>query len=178
MSRVGKIPVAIPDAVTIEIDGGNVVVNGPKGSLRKSFSGAISIAQEGKMVNISLLEDTKFARSMWGTVRSIISNMVRGVSIGFEQVVEMVGVGYKASIKGEYINLSLAKSHSTIIKIPESISVVAIDATTLKISCHDNEMLGRFVSLLLKQRPVEPYKGKGIKKSGQYVYRKESKKSK
>ena len=178
MSRVGKIPVVIPDGVSVEIDGTNVSVKGPKGSLRKFFSGAISIVQDGALLNVSLLEDTKFARSMWGTSRSIIHNMVQGVSTGFEQIVEMVGVGYKAVIKGEYINLSLAKSHSTIIKIPEGISVVSTDVTTLKIFCYDNEMLGRFVSLLLKQRPVEPYKGKGVKKFGQYVYRKESKKSK
>jgi large subunit ribosomal protein L6 len=178
VSRVGKLPVQIPSAVKVNVSGNSVSVSGPRGSLQRCFSGPISIIVDNSSVKVLALDDTKFARSMWGTARNIIKNMVFGVSEGFEQVVEMVGVGYKAVVRGQYVNLSLAKSHSTIIKIPEGVSVISSEPTVLKVSSNDNEKLGQFVSLLIKQRPPEPYKGKGIRKKGQYVYRKEGKKGK
>ena len=178
MSRIGKLPIQIPSAVKVTVSGNSVSVSGPKGDLQRNFFGPIAIAIEESSVKVVALDDTKFARSMWGTARNIIKNMIFGVHEGFEQVVEMVGVGYKASVRGQYLNLSLAKSHSTIIKVPEDIVVVNVEPTVLKISSNDNEKLGQFVSLLIKQRPPEPYKGKGIRKKGQYVYRKEGKKGK
>jgi large subunit ribosomal protein L6 len=178
VSRVGKLPVQIPSSVKVTVSDNSVSVSGPRGCLSKVFSGPISIVSDSSVVRVEALNDTKFARSMWGTTRNIIKNMVFGVSEGFEQIVEMVGVGYKAVVRGKYINLSLAKSHSTIIEVPDGVVAVSAEPTVLKISSNDNEKLGQFVSLLIKQRPPEPYKGKGIKKKGQYVYRKEGKKGK
>ncbi len=178
MSRVGKLPVQIPSSVEVSVSGNSVSVSGPKGDLQKSFYGPISICVDNGNIKVIPLDDTKFARSMWGTARSVIKNMICGVNEGFEQIVEMVGVGYKAVVRGQFVNLSLAKSHSTIIRVPDGVSVVNVEPTVLKVTSSDNEKLGQFVSLLIKQRPPEPYKGKGIKKKGQYVYRKEGKKGK
>lgn len=177
MSRVGKLPVVVPEGVKIELAGLNVKVTGPKGNLEKEFAGDISIAMDGASVVVKPLNETKHARAMWGTARSIINGMVKGVKEGFTEELEVNGVGYRASVKGTYLNLTLGKSHNTKIEIPEIVKVDTPKQTTIMLHSCDKSALGRFRALLIKQRPPEPYKGKGIKVKGQYVERKEGKKN-
>jgi len=176
MSRIGKLPVLIPDTVDVKCNDLNVLITGPKGFSNRSFQGDILIELvDGKLI-VTSLNDTKASSAMRGTVRSIINNMVRGVSEGFSEEVEIVGVGYKASIRNNYLNLSLGKSHNTKVFIPKGIDLISTKQNTLIVSSNDKEKLGGFISVLIKQREPEPYKGKGIKIKGRYVQRKEGKK--
>ncbi len=177
MSRVGKLPIAIPANVKVEVADLNIKVTGPKGELNKSFLGMITIGVEGNAVVVKPLDQSKNARSMWGTARSVINGMVKGVSEGFAEELEVNGVGYRAAVKGSYLNLSLGKSHNTKIEIPESIKVDAPKQNVIMLQSIDKEKLGQFVAVIIKQRPPEPYKGKGIKRKGQFVQRKEGKKN-
>ncbi|MBP7189922.1 MAG: 50S ribosomal protein L6 [Rickettsiaceae bacterium] len=177
MSRVGKLPVSIPSNVKVEIDGLNVKVVGPKGELNKAFKGMISITSEENSVVVTPLNEEKETRAMWGTARSVINGMVKGVSQGFSEELEVNGVGYRASIKGSYLNLTLGKSHNTKIEIPKNIKVEAPKQNIITLESIDKEKLGQFIAVIIKQRPPEPYKGKGIKRKGQYVQRKEGKKN-
>jgi large subunit ribosomal protein L6 len=176
MSRVGKLPVAVPGGVDVTIDGLNVVVKGPKGNLTRSFAGMIEILIENNAVVVKPLDLSKNARSMWGTARSIINGMIKGVHEGFSEELEVNGVGYRAAVKGDYLNLTLGKSHNTKIEIPKVITVDAPKQNIITLQSVDKEKLGQFIALIIKQRPPEPYKGKGIKRKGQYIERKEGKK--
>lgn len=178
MSRVGKLPVAIPSGIKVELDNLNVKVSGPKGSLSKTFAGMIAITLDGETLVVKPLDESKGARAMWGTARNIINCMVKGVNEGFTEELEVNGVGYRAAVKGKYLNLSLGKSHNTKIEIPEVVKVDAPKQNIIMLKSIDKEKLGQFVSVIIKQRPPEPYKGKGIKRKGQYVQRKEGKKTK
>ncbi len=177
MSRVGKLPIAIPVDVRVNLDGLTVDVSGPRGRLVKSFAGDIVITQEQGQVLVKPLLNNKFSRSMWGTARSIINSMVHGVTNGFTEELEMNGVGYKAAVKDSYINLTLAKSHNTKIEIPKIIKVTTPKQNIILLESVDKEQLGQFVATIVQQRSPEPYKGKGIRKKGQYVQRKEGKKN-
>jgi len=177
MSRVGKLPVPVPEGVKVELNGLAVSVSGPKGNLEKSFAGDISITIDGSSIVVKPLNETKHARAMWGTARSIINSMVKGVKEGFVEELEVNGVGYRAAVKGKYLNLTLGKSHNTKIEIPDIVKVDTPKQTTIMLNSADKAALGRFRALLIKQRPPEPYKGKGIKVKGQYVQRKEGKKN-
>ena len=177
MSRVGKLPVTVPEGVRVELDGLNVKVIGPKGNMAKSFAGNITINFQDNQISVAPINKTKEARSMWGTARSIINGMVKGVKEGFTQELEVNGVGYRAAVKGDYLNLTLGKSHNTKIKIPNIIKVDAPKQNIIMLESVDKEKLGQFVAIIIKQRPPEPYKGKGIKRKGQYVQRKEGKKN-
>lgn len=176
MSRVGKLPVAVPDGVNVELNGLSVKIKGPKGELTREFKGNISIALEDKNILVTPNDKQRHSRAMWGTARSIIKNMVHGVSNPFKEELEVNGVGYRAAVKGKYLNLALGKSHNTKIEIPEGVNVVTPKQTMIELEAIDKELLGQFASMIIKQRPPEPYKGKGIKKKGQYVQRKEGKK--
>lgn len=178
MSRVGKLPVAIPNGLKVEIDDLNVKVSGPKGSLSKTFAGMISLSLDNDSVIVKPLDDSKSAKAMWGTARNIINGMVKGVNEGFTEELEVNGVGYRAAVKGKYLNLSLGKSHNTKIEIPEIVKVDVPKQNVIILQSIDKEKLGQFVAVIIKQRPPEPYKGKGIKRKGQYVQRKEGKKTK
>ncbi|MDX2050478.1 MAG: 50S ribosomal protein L6 [Rickettsiaceae bacterium] len=176
MSRVGKLPVELPAGVQVELKGLYVKLSGPKGQLEKTFKGDIEILnQDGKIIVKPLKED-KHAKAMWGTARNIIRNMVIGVSKSFTQELEINGVGYRASVKDGYLSLSLGKSHNTKIAIPKGINALAPKQNIVTLESPDKELLGQFSSVIIAQRPPEPYKGKGIKKKGQYVQRKEGKK--
>lgn len=176
MSRVGKLPVTIPQGVVVELDGLCVKVKGPKGELTKTFKGNINISLQDNNVVVKPMDDEKQTRAMWGTARNIVRNMVVGVKDGFTQELEVNGVGYRASIKGGYLNLTLGKSHNTKIEIPAGIKVDAPKQNIVILESVDKELIGQFSSIIIKQRPPEPYKGKGIKRKGQYVQRKEGKK--
>lgn len=177
MSRVGKLPIIVPENVKVEIDNLMIRVSGPKGSLAKSFLGDISLVFEEGCILVKPLNDSKNARAIWGTARSIIYGMVKGVKDGFTEELEINGVGYKAAVKGNYLNLALGKSHSTKIEIPQHIKVDTPKQNIVSLESADKEKLGQFIAILIKQRPPEPYKGKGIKRKGQYVQRKEGKKN-
>ena len=177
MSRVGKLPVSIPEGVKVDLNGLQVSVSGPKGQLVKSFAGSIGISLENNQILVKPLSDDKGARAMWGTARSIINSMVKGVKEGFTEELEVNGVGYKALVKDSYLNLMLAKSHNTKIEIPKYIKVSVPKQNQIILESVDKEKLGQFISIIIKQRPPEPYKGKGIKRKGQYVQRKEGKKN-
>ena len=175
MSRVGKLPVKIAEGVSVKISGLSVKVDGPKGSLEKRFSGPIEIESDGSQVVIKPIGNSVEALSMWGTARSIINNMVIGVKDGFKEELEVNGVGYKAAIKGKYLNLTLGKSHNTKIEIFDGIKVETPKPTIIMLESHDKEKLGQYVATIRSQRPPEPYKGKGIRRKGEYVQRKEGK---
>lgn len=177
MSRVGKVPVSIPENVKIEINNLSVKVEGPKGSLDNEFAGNISILQQEGAIVVKPSDDQKRTRAMWGTARSIINNMILGVTHGFKEELEVNGVGYKAAVKGKYLSMSLGKSHNTMIEIPEEVKAVTPKQDIIQLEATDKEKLGQFVAVIKSQRPPEPYKGKGIKRKGEFVIRKEGKKS-
>jgi len=176
MSRVGKLPVNIPQGVTVEVTGLTLNVKGPKGELSRTFKGNLDIAVENNQVLVKPIDSQKQTRAMWGTARNIINNMIVGVKDAFKQELEINGVGYRAAIKGDFLNLSLGKSHNTKIQIPVSIKAEAPKQNVIILESIDKELLGQFSSVIIKQRPPEPYKGKGIKRKGQFVQRKEGKK--
>ena len=178
MSRTGKVPIFIPDGVQVELDGLNLNISGPKGRIVKTFAGNISIVLQDNCISVIPLDDSNNARSMWGTARSIINGMVTGVKRGFFEELEVNGVGYRASVKGEYLNLVLGKSHNTKIEIPKNIKIETPKQNVITLESVDKEKLGQFIATIIKQRPPEPYKGKGIKRKGQFVQRKEGKKTK
>ena len=176
MSRVGALPVTIPSGVEVQVRGLEVRAIGNKGDITKFFKGDINIeVLEGKVI-VKPLNDLAQSKAMWGTTRSILQNMVKGVSDGFSTELEIIGVGYRATVKDTYINLALGKSHNTKIKIPKDVHVTVPANNKMTLASFNKELLGQFVAQIIKQRPPEPYKGKGIKKVGQYVQRKESKK--
>lgn len=176
MSRVGKVPVLLTNGAKVEISGLNVKVTGSKGVLEKTFAGEIAIEQKENAIVVKPLSETNAAKAMWGTARSIINGMVKGVTVGFSEELEVNGVGYRAAVKGKYLNLTLGKSHNTKIEIPEGIKVEAPKQNAITLESINKEMLGEFVAVIKRQRPPEPYKGKGIKRKGEYVQRKEGKK--
>ncbi|MFK7973348.1 MAG: 50S ribosomal protein L6 [Rickettsiaceae bacterium] len=175
MSRVGKLPIPVPSSVKVDISGLNIKIEGPKGVLQKVFAGKIAIEHAESNIIIRPLEVD--ARAMWGTARSIISNMVQGVTEGFKEELEVNGVGYRAAVKGKYLNLTLGKSHNTKIEIPEGVKVETPKQNIITLESNDKEQLGQYVAVIRNQRPPEPYKGKGIRRKGEYVQRKEGKKS-
>lgn len=177
MSRIGKLPVLIPEGVNVDISGLTVKIQKGSNSLLKNFLGDIKLEVIDGSVFVTPTSDTTRAREMWGTARSIINNMVKGVSSGFKEELEVKGVGYRASVSGKYLNLTLGKSHNTVIEIPEGVKVTTPKQDVIEVESADKEKLGQFVSVVKSQRPPEPYKGKGIKKKGEYTIRKEGKKS-
>ena len=177
MSRVGKIPVQVTDDVKVEITNLVVKIQGPKGVLEKKFSGKISIEYKDSQVQVKPLNNSIEARSMWGTTRSIINSMVIGVKEGFKSELEVNGVGYKAAVQGKYLNLVLGKSHNTKIEIPDTIEIKTPKPTLIMLESCDKQKLGQYVATIRSQRPPEPYKGKGIRRKGEYVQRKDGKKN-
>jgi large subunit ribosomal protein L6 len=173
MSRVGKLPVKIDSGVKVDVSGLHIKIHGPRGLLEKTFAGKIDISVVDSEIIVKMLDES--ARAMWGTARSIINNMVCGVTSGFKEELEVNGVGYKASVKDGYLNLLLGKSHNTKLKIPDGISVDTPKQNSIILECNDKQKLGAYVALIKQQRLPEPYKGKGIKKKDEYIPRKEGK---
>ena len=174
MSRIGKLPVLVPTNVKVDISGLNIKIQGPKGVLEKLFAGRITIEHINSTIVVKPLELS--AKAMWGTARSIINGMVQGVTVGFKEELEVNGVGYRAIVKDKYLNLTLGKSHNTKIEIPEGIKVETPKQNVIILESHDKQKLGQYVAIIRSQRPPEPYKGKGIKRTGEYIQRKEGKK--
>ena len=176
MSRIGKKPVAIPSGVTAEMKDGKLVVKGPKGTLSLGLSDLVKYQLEEGKITITPANDTKPARSHWGMQRTMVSNLVEGVTAGFSKVLEITGVGYRASAQGRKLKLQLGYSHDVDIDIPEDIEVKTPDNTTIEITGIDKQKVGQVAAEIRRWRKPEPYKGKGIKYRGEYVFRKEGKK--
>ena len=176
MSRIGKKPIAVPAGVTVTIDGQAVKVNGPKGELAWTVTEEIEVKQEGAEVVLTPRDDSTRSKSMWGLSRTLVGNMVEGVSKGFEQNLELVGVGYRAAINGRVLNLQLGFSHDINIDPPEGISFASGKQTEIKIIGIDKQAVGEVAAKIRRIRPPEPYKGKGVRYAGEMVRRKEGKK--
>jgi large subunit ribosomal protein L6 len=176
MSRIGKKPVAIPGGVTATIDNGTLSVKGPKGTLSLTLRDEISYTVDGDSILVKPANDTKQARAFWGMQRTLVSNLVEGVSEGFTKVLEITGVGYRAQAQGRKLKLQLGFSHDVNLDVPEGVEVKTPDQTTIEISGIDKQAVGQFAAEIRRWRKPEPYKGKGIKYRGEYIFRKEGKK--
>ena len=176
MSRIGKKAVAIPAGVTASIDNGTLSVKGPKGTLSMGMSDLISYKVEDGEIQVNPANDSKQARSYWGMQRTLVSNLVEGVTDGFTKVLEITGVGYRAKAQGKNLKLELGFSHDVDLVVPEGIDVKTPDQTTVEISGMDKQAVGQFAAEIREFRKPEPYKGKGIKYRGEYIFRKEGKK--
>ena len=176
MSRVGKNPVEIPDGVSVDIAGQVVTAKGKLGELSATLTDDVEIGQEGKLISVNIRNDSFAARKMWGTSRSIINNLVVGVSEGFSRNLEINGVGYRAQLQGKELVLQLGFSHEVRFQVPEGITLQCADQNHITVSGADKQKVGQTAAEIRSFRPPEPYKGKGIKYEGEYVFRKEGKK--
>ncbi|WP_137679560.1 50S ribosomal protein L6 [Aurantiacibacter suaedae] len=176
MSRIGKRSVAIPSGVTATIENGSLIVKGPKGTLSMSTSDLITYTIEDGEISVKPANNSKPARSHWGMQRTLVSNLVEGVTDGFSKVLEIAGVGYRANMQGKTLKLQLGFSHDVDLDVPEGIEVKTPDQTTVEISGIDKQKVGQFAAEIREWRKPEPYKGKGVKYRGEYIFRKEGKK--
>jgi large subunit ribosomal protein L6 len=178
MSRVGKLPVKIESGVTASIEGRKISVVGKLGNLEYEFSDLVVVSKNDneQITVLPCNKDDKNSRAHWGLTRNLISNMIKGVSVGFVKELELKGVGFKAEIKGEFLSLSLGKSHDTKYLIPHDIKIECPKPTEIIIRGFDKQKVGQVAAILMKLRKVEPYKGKGVLLKGQRVLRKEGKK--
>jgi len=176
MSRIGKKLIAIPAGVTASLNGAELTVKGPKGELAMTFVPEVTVAQNDNTLSVSAVGDTKRVRSMWGMQRTLIANLIEGVSTGFSKKLEINGVGYRAQLKGSSLNLQLGFSHDIDFPVPKGVKIETPDQTTVVISGIDKQQVGETAAKIREFRKPEPYKGKGIKYSGEYIFRKEGKK--
>ena len=178
MSKLGKKPIAIPKDTKIKLESGRLILTGPKGSKELTLNDKIfsaTIADDKNLI-LKLINKNEKLNVLWGTTRSLINNALIGVSEGYEKILELNGVGFRAILKGNILELQIGFSHNVTYKIPEEIKVVVEKSNIVKISGIDKELVGKVSSEIKMLKPVEPYKGKGIKERGQYVLRKEGKK--
>ena len=176
MSRIGKKSIAIPSGVNVTLDGQTVTVKGPKGQLAWTVSEEIEIKQEGAELTLTPRNDTQRARGMWGLSRTLVANMVEGVTKGYEEVLELVGVGYRAAMKGQALSMQLGFSHDVDIPAPAGITFAVPKQTEVRIAGIDKQLVGEIAARIRRIRPPEPYKGKGVRYAGEQVRRKEGKK--
>ena len=178
MSKLGKKPMNIPKDTKVKLENGKLILTGPKGSRELTINDKIftTTIVDDKSLIIKLIKKNEASNMLWGTTRSIINSALIGVSEGFEKILELSGVGFRANIKENILNLQLGFSHVSTYKIPEGVKVVVEKSTIIKISSINKELVGKVASEIKMLKPVEPYKGKGIKEKGQYVLRKEGKK--
>mgnify|MGYP001337086370 CR=1 FL=1 len=178
MSKLGKKPIQIPKDTKVKVESGKLILTGPKGSREltlndKIFSAAMS--DDNNLV-LKLIKKNESSNMLWGTTRSLINSAVLGVSVGHEKILELSGVGFRATLKGDVLNLQLGFSHDTSYSIPKDVKITVEKNTTIKIMGINKELVGKVASEIKMLKPVEPYKAKGIKEKGQYVLRKEGKK--
>jgi large subunit ribosomal protein L6 len=176
MSRIGKKAVAVPAGVTVTIEGQTVTVKGPKGQLAWTVAEEVEVTQEGGELTLSKRGDTTRAQAMWGLSRTLVNNMVVGVTQGYEETLELVGVGYRAAMKGQALSMQLGFSHEVDVPPPVGIAFVVPKQTEIKISGIDKQLVGETAARIRRIRPPEPYKGKGVRYAGEKVRRKEGKK--
>jgi large subunit ribosomal protein L6 len=176
MSRLGKLPVDLPEKVTVQVQPNQVVVKGPKGELSTPITADVTVEVVDGKVWVKPVDDGKRARAMWGTVRSNVKNLVQGVTAGFSKDLEINGVGYRASAQGQILTIALGFSHEIRYIVPAGITLVVDKPTSIKLSGADNQVLGQVAAEIRSLRPPEPYKGKGVKYSTETIRRKEGKK--
>lgn len=178
MSRIGKKPVAVPNGVTATVDGQNVLVKGPKGELSLTLVDDVTVKLGDSGIEVAPRDESKRARSMWGMSRSLVDNIVTGVSSGFSKTLEISGVGYRAALKGKDLQLQLGYSHEVLYAVPDGIQVQCPKPTEITVSGIDRVKVGQVAAEIRRYRPPEPYKGKGVKYSTETIFRKEGKKKK
>ncbi|WP_086739434.1 50S ribosomal protein L6 [Erythrobacter colymbi] len=176
MSRIGKKPVTIPGGVTATIENGTLSVKGPKGTLTLGLSDLIDYKLEDGAISVKPANDTRQARAFWGMQRTLVSNLVEGVTDGFTKVLVIKGVGYRANAQGRTLKLQLGYSHDVDLPVPEGLEVKTPDQTTIEITGIDKQAVGQFAAEIRRWRKPEPYKGKGIAYKGEFIFRKEGKK--
>ena len=178
MSKIGKKPILIPKDTKVKVESGKLILTGPKGSKELSLNDKIfsaSISEDNNLI-LKLIKKNETSKVMWGTTRSIINNALLGVAVGYEKILELTGVGYRAILKGNVLNLKLGFSHDISYEIPQEVKLSVEKSTIIKITGIDKELVGKVASEIKMLKPVEPYKGKGIRERGQYILRKEGKK--
>src|SRR5690242_6339976 len=175
MSRIGKQPVSIPDKVKVTVSGEKVVVEGPKGKVEKTFAPVVKVTVAEKKVTFAPTDESRFAKAMYGTARSVVAGMVKGVTDGYVKDLEIQGVGFKAALKGKQLDLALGYSHPILMDIPDGIKVTVVDGTKLKVEGADKQLVGAVTAEIRSYYPPEPYKGKGVRIVGERVRRKEGK---
>lgn len=175
MSRIGRKPITIPAGVKVTVDGNNITVAGPKGTLNSTFHPLMTVEVEGEVVTVSRPDDENKSRSLHGLTRTLINNMVTGVSVGFSKDLEVLGVGYRVAKQGSNLVMNLGYSHQVIVPEVDGIKIECADANKIKVIGIDKQKVGQFAAEIREKRPPEPYKGKGIRYAGEFVIRKEGK---
>ena len=176
MSRIGKKPVAVPSGVTASVEGQTVKVKGAKGALQVALPDDIIVSMDKNAIKVAPRNETKRARSQWGTSRTLVNNLIAGVTKGFEEKLEIVGVGFRAAVQGKTLNLQLGFSHDVNFAIPQGITIATPKPTEIVVAGIDKQQVGQVAAEIRGFRPPEPYKGKGVKYVGEYIFRKEGKK--
>jgi len=176
MSRIGKKAIAVPAGITANVEGQTVKVKGPKGALQVVLHDDVAVKLDGGEIKVDPRAETKGARAQWGTSRTLIANLIAGVTKGFERRLEISGVGYRASVQGKNLQLALGYSHDIVYPIPEGIAIATPRPVEIVISGIDRQKVGQVAAEIREYRPPEPYKGKGIKYAGERIFRKEGKK--
>jgi len=176
MSRIGNKVVTIPSGVTANVEGQTVKVKGPKGALQAVLHDDVVVVMEKGSVKLDPRSESKRARSMWGTSRTMVANLISGVTKGFEERLEITGVGYRAAVQGKQLNLQLGFSHDVNFPIPDGITITTPKPTEIVVTGIDKQKVGQVAAEIRGFRPPEPYKGKGVKYAGEYIFRKEGKK--
>lgn len=175
MSRIGRKPINIPAGVDVKIDGSVVTVKGPNGTLTQAFQPVISIKAEGEEINVTRPDDSKECRSLHGLTRTLIANMITGVTAGFKKELDVLGVGYRVQKQGSNLVMNLGYSHQVIVSETDEIKIDVPSPNKIIISGIDKQKVGQFAAEVREKRPPEPYKGKGIRYTGEHVRRKEGK---
>ena len=176
MSRIGKIPVNIPSGVDVKIDGSEITVKGPKGSMNMPLIEGVKVEHSDSKLSFSAINTIKNSNALWGLQRTLVNNLIVGVTEGFSKELEIIGVGYRAQLKGKELVLNLGFSHEVKYKIPEGISIVTEGQNQIKISGSNKQQVGQVAAEIRSFRPPEPYKGKGVRYIDEFIVRKEGKK--
>jgi large subunit ribosomal protein L6 len=176
MSRIGKKAVAVPSGVTANVDGQTVKVKGPKGALQIVLPDDVTVKMDQGAVKVDPRGETPRARAMWGTSRTLVANIITGVTKGFEERLEITGVGYRAAVQGKNLQISLGYSHDVVFPIPEGIAIATPKPTEIVVTGIDKRKVGQVAAEIRAFRRPEPYKGKGVRYAGEYIFRKEGKK--
>ena len=176
MSRIGKKPVSIPSGVEAKVNGQTVEVKGPKGTLTFTATDLVTLALEGSEISVQPKDKTKASRQQWGMSRSMVANLVTGVTTGFRKEMEITGVGYRANMQGNVLKLALGYSHDVDFVVPKGVTVTTPKQTEIVVEGIDAQLVGQVAANIREWRSPEPYKGKGIRYKGEYIFRKEGKK--
>ena len=176
MSRIGKNAVAVTKGVTVEVKGQQISAKGPKGALAVTLVDEVTATMDGDKISVMPRTNDRRGRSMWGMQRTLVSNLIKGVAEGFTAKLEITGVGYRAAVQGKNVQLQLGYSHDVVFPIPGDVNIVCERPTAITITGIDKQRVGQIAAEIRSYRPPEPYKGKGIKYEGEYIFRKEGKK--